>query len=228
MKPPLIAMDGPAGAGKSTTSREVARRLGLPYLDTGALYRAAAWYFTQHGINLKQPAAIQKHIEKCRMQFYAGEAGTHVWINGDEITSHLRSQELTMKVGPVCELPEVRKWLVDLQRRWASRGFGVMEGRDIGTVVLPKAELKIYLTAKPEIRAVRRARQLGIADDKATVEKLAGEITERDKRDAEREIAPMRPAKDAVELDTSTLSFEEQVARVIGIVGDKFGLKIYG
>jgi cytidylate kinase len=228
MKPPLIAIDGPAGAGKSTTAMEVARRLGLPYLDTGALYRAAAWCFVQAGVNLKQPAAVQKQIEKCRLHFHEGEAGTHVWMDDREITSHLRSQELTMKVGPVCELSEVRRWLVDLQRRWALRGFGVMEGRDIGTIVLPQAELKIFLTAKPEIRAERRARQLGIADDRAAVEKLAREIAERDKRDAERDIAPLRPARDAIEIDTSTLTFQEQVSKVVRLAGERFDFKIYG
>ncbi len=227
MKLPLIAIDGPAGVGKSTTAQEVARRLGLPYLDTGALYRAATYYFGKNNVNLKSITAVLKSIENCRLFFVEGEAGTHVWVQGEEITQHLRSQELTKRVGPVCELFEVRRWLVELQRRWAERGFGVVEGRDIGTVVFPNAGLKIYLTASSEIRAGRRSRDIGISADESALTELATEIVQRDKRDAERSEAPMKPAEDAVIIDTSDLAFNEQVQKVINLAGKRFDLKVY-
>ncbi|HHE46588.1 MAG TPA: (d)CMP kinase [Bacteroidetes bacterium] len=225
---PLIAIDGPAGAGKSSTAREVARRLGIPYLDTGALYRAVAWHFGRRNVNLKSTSSVVKGINECRLFFAEGEAGTHVWVQDEEVTRRLRSRELTTRVGPVCEIPEVREWLVELQRRWAQRGFGVIEGRDIGTVVLPGAALKLFLTARPAVRAERRGREIGIAEDKAALTELAAEIDRRDKRDAERSDAPMKPAEDAVILDTSDLSFNDQVQRVLNLAGERFGLKIYG
>ena len=234
MNPPLIAIDGPAGAGKSTTSRAVALRLGIPYLDTGAMYRAAAWYFVRDAVNLNSSSAVERHIANCRMMSAEGIAGTRIWIYEKtqrvtrEVTSELRSPELTKRVGPVCEHPDVRSWLVELQREWAERGFGVMEGRDIGTVVLPNAGLKIYLTAKPGIRAVRRGKELSIADDKEALARLADEIAERDRRDSLREHSPLKPAEDAVVLDTSDLTFNAQVNKIIDMAGERFGLKIYG
>ncbi|MDP8241284.1 MAG: (d)CMP kinase [Candidatus Hatepunaea meridiana] len=227
MKPPLIAIDGPAGAGKSTTSQAVARILGIPYLDTGALYRAAAWYFSKANVNIKMASAVNKQIDKCQLEFTEGVIGTRIWIDKNEITTQLRSQELTKRVGPVCELPAVREWLIGLQRVWAERGFGVIEGRDIGTVVLPRAGLKIYLTASPEVRAGRRAIELGINDDKQELTKLTNEIAQRDKRDSQRPESPMKPAKDAIILDTSELTFSEQVEKIVCLVGDRFNLKIY-
>ncbi len=234
MNPPLIAIDGPAGAGKSTTSRAVALKLGIPYLDTGAMYRAAAWYFVRDNINLNSSSAVERHIANCRMMPAEGIAGTRIWIYEKtqrvtrEVTSELRSPELTKRVGPVCEHPDVRSWLIGLQREWVERGFGVMEGRDIGTVVLPNAGLKIYLTAKPGIRAVRRGKELGIAGDKEALARLADEIAERDRRDSQREHSPLKPAEDAVVFDTSDLTFDAQVNEIINLTKERFDLKIYG
>lgn len=227
MKAPLIAIDGPAGAGKSSTSIAVAWKLGIPYLDTGALYRAVAWYFIRHGVNMRSPATLERQIEKSGLVFTGGANGTRVWVENREITAVLRSQELTMKVGSVCEIPTVREWLVRVQRDWARRGFGIMEGRDIGTVVLPNASLKVYITARPEVRAGRRGLELGI-DDGEALSRLADEIAERDRRDAQRDESPMKPAKDAVVLDTSDLSFDEQVGSIIDLAAERFNLRIYG
>jgi cytidylate kinase len=227
MKLPLIAIDGPAGSGKSSTSLAVSRILGIPYLDTGALYRAATWFFVKNGVNLRNVATFERQIQKCNIVFTDGEQGTRVWVEGSEVTDKLRSPDLTSKVGQVCEIHEVREWLVSLQHNWAKRGFGIMEGRDIGTVVLPDAGLKIYITARPELRAKRRAKDFGIINDEEAVTRLTVEIAQRDKRDAERSEAPMKPAEDAVILDTSDLSFEEQMQRVIILAGERFGYKEY-
>ncbi|NQU06060.1 MAG: (d)CMP kinase, partial [Calditrichaeota bacterium] len=199
----------------------------LPYLDTGALYRAATWFFAKNGVNLRNVAAFERQIQKCDLIFTEGDKGTRIWVEGSEITDELRSPDLTKKVGQVCVIPEVREWLVRLQRNWALRGFGIMEGRDIGTVVLPDAELKIYITAHPELRAKRRAKDFGIADDTEAVARLTEEIAQRDKQDAERSEAPMKPADDAVILDTSDMSFEDQVRRVIVLAKERFGIKVY-
>ena len=234
MNLPLIAIDGPAGAGKSTTSRSVALKLGIPYLDTGAMYRAAAWYFVRDAVNLNSSSAVERHIANCRMMSAEGIAGTRIWIYEKtqrvtrEVSSELRSPELTKRIGPVCEHPDVRSWLVELQREWAECGFGVMEGRDIGTVVLPDAGLKIYLTARPEIRAVRRGKELGIDGDPEPLAKLTNEIAERDSRDSQREHSPLKPAEDAVIIDTSNLTFDAQVNEIINLAGERFDLKIYG
>lgn len=228
MKYPLIAIDGPAGSGKSSTSLAVSRILGLPYLDTGALYRAATWFFVKNGVNLRNIATFERQIQKCNMVFAEGEQGTRVWVEGSEVTDKLRSPDLTGKVGQVCEIHEVRKWLVLLQRNWAKRGFGIIEGRDIGTVVLPEAGLKLYITARPELRAKRRAKDFGVSDNAEAVVRLTKEIAQRDKRDAERSESPMKPAEDAVLLDTSDLSFNEQVRKVIDLADKRFGFKVYG
>lgn len=227
MNSPLIAIDGPAGTGKSTTSQAVARRLGLPYLDTGALYRAAAYAVIKKGISTGDSEIVAKTVLTTDFIFVQGEHGTHIQLDGTDVTSQLRTAKITRIVSEVCEVHKVRIHLVDLQRKWAARGFGVMEGRDIGTVVLPNAGLKIFLTARPEIRALRRAKDLGILEDPAAISKLTKELAERDRRDAEREDSPLKQAKDAILLDTSDLTFEEQVNRIVRIAADRFAIKVY-
>ena len=227
MRPPLIAIDGPAGAGKSSTSRTVALRLGVPYLDTGAMYRAATWSVIKNNVNIKVRREIERLINNYKMTMIEGEHGLRIWVDHREVTSDLRSQELTNMIGPVCEIPEVRYWLVSLQRRWAERGFGVMEGRDIGTVVLPGAGLKIFLTATPEERARRRAKDIGIDLDSDALLKLADEIAERDLRDSTRQDSPLKPAKDAITINTSDLTFNAQVEKIIDLAANRFDLKIY-
>jgi len=225
---PLIAIDGPAGVGKSTTSRAVAARLGVPYLDTGALYRAIAWTANQRGIDPRNHAGMARLTENIKLNFTEGETGTRVWVDGKEVTGELRTPTVTKTVTPICEIHSVRERLVELQRRWASRGFGIMEGRDIGTVVLPRAPLKIFLTAKPEVRAVRRSLDLGIVDDKEALSRLAGELAERDRRDSQRSNSPLRQASDAVVIDNTDLSFNQQVNRILSLAVERFSLKLYG
>ncbi len=224
----FIAIDGPAGVGKSTTTRAVAKRLGMPCLDTGALYRAAAWIAIHKDVDLANHQVVARVVENAKLIFFGAESETRIWIDGCEITEDLRKPEITKVVSTVCEIPAVREHLVKLQREWAHRGFGVMEGRDIGTVVLPEAPLKIYMTARPEMRAQRRAKEEGIQDDPKALEKLTKQLKERDRRDTERDDSPLRQAKDAVLIDNSDLTFDEQVTTIIRMASEKFGTTLYG
>ena len=228
MIPQFIAIDGPAGVGKSTTARAVAKRLGLPYLDTGALYRAASWIAKRRDIDLNNHQVVTRAVENARIVFLEGESATRVWIDGQEITNSLRTPEINQAVSSVCEIPAVRQHLVKLQREWAERGFGIMEGRDIGTVVLPNAGLKLYMTARPEIRAQRRGKEEGISDDPKALAKLAEELRVRDKRDMKRDDSPLRRARNAVLIDNSDITFDEQVTMIIRLASERFGAKLYG
>jgi len=224
---PLIALDGPAGAGKSTTTRQVAWRLGIPYLDTGALYRAAAWAALKAKVDLKDPAAIWRCVEKANITFAQAPGGIRTWVDGTDVTNAIRLPDVNSAVTPVCEVSEVRRRLVAMQRDWAARGFGIMEGRDIGTVVIPHAGLKIYFWARPEVRAIRRATEMGIDGDPAAISKLAAEITERDRRDSTRSDSPMKQADDAIILDSSDMAFNDQVDMIIHLAAERFGLGLY-
>ncbi|MBM3329561.1 MAG: (d)CMP kinase [Calditrichaeota bacterium] len=227
MSKPLIAIDGPAGVGKSSTARQVAWRLGLPYLDTGALYRAAAWAVIKAGVEVSQSTAVEKAVDKAEISFAQTSGGIRVWVDGVDVTTDIRSPVVNRVVSPVCEIPGVRGKLVALQRRWAARGFGVMEGRDIGTVVLPKAGLKIFMTARPEIRAIRRGRELGIEHDSEALTALTKELAERDKRDAERPHSPLAKASDALLIDNSEMTFEDQVDCILRLASERFGSRLY-
>ncbi len=223
---PLIAIDGPAGVGKTTTARGVANRLGIPYLDTGAMYRAAACLVLRSGVSPRDAGAVSRLLERTKLTCVSGAKGIHVWLNDVEVTEELRSSNVTRAVGEVCEIPEARRHLVELQRRWAARGFGIIEGRDIGTVVLPQAGLKVFLTAKPEVRALRRSRDLGITDDSEALTRLTRELAERDRRDRERADSPLRQAQDAVRIDTSEMTLPEQVDCLVRLAAERFGLSL--
>ena len=228
MKPPLIAIDGPAGAGKSSTARALAAKIGVPYLDTGALYRAATYAVIKSGISLDDSQAITHLVHNTEFRFIQSSSGTRIWVDGEEVTEKLRSPQVAKSISSVCEISEVRTNLVAMQRSWAKRHFGVMEGRDIGTVVLPDAGLKIYMIARPEIRAMRRGKELGIADNPTALSKLAKELAERDRRDMERHDSPLRQADDAVPLDTSDMTFDEQVDFIVRLAAERFEIKMYG
>jgi CMP/dCMP kinase len=196
----LIAIDGPAGAGKSTVARAVARALGFTFLDTGAMYRAAALAALRGG----DPAGVQVR------------AGERVLLGDEDVTDVIRSPEVTGKVSEVSADPAVRAALVACQRRLIAGGDHVAEGRDIGTVVAPDAELKIFLTATPEERARRRAVQLGADAAQILVEQAI-----RDQSDSAREHAPLRPADDAVHLDTTGLTLDEVVSRIVALAAER-------
>ena len=212
----VVAIDGPAGAGKSTVAKLVAQELHLVYIDTGAMYRAVAWkvLYQKKGVTT---AAIEEVAKDIDVRLYYKGGRTRVFVDGKEVTDEIRTPEISHIVSKVASLALVREKMVELQRKMAESGSVLMDGRDIGTNVLPNASVKIYLTASIEERAKRRARELlekGHAVSEADVEK---EIAARDKADMEREISPLRQADDAVLLDTTGLSIKEVVSRILSL-----------
>lgn len=212
----VVAIDGPAGAGKSTVAKLVAQELHLVYIDTGAMYRAVAWkvLYQKKGVTT---AAIEEVAKDIDVRLYYEGGRTRVFVDGKEVTDEIRTPEVSHIVSKVASLALVREKMVELQRKMAESGSVLMDGRDIGTNVLPNASVKIYLTASIEERAKRRARELlekGHAVSEADVEK---EIAARDKADMEREISPLRQADDAVLLDTTGLSIKEVVSRILSL-----------
>ena len=212
----VVAIDGPAGAGKSTVAKLVAQELHLVYIDTGAMYRAVAWkvLYQKKGVTT---AAIEEVAKDIDVRLYYEGGRTRVFADGKEVTDEIRTPEVSHIVSKVASLALVREKMVELQRKMAESGSVLMDGRDIGTNVLPNASVKIYLTASIEERAKRRAKELlekGHAVSEADVEK---EIAARDKADMEREISPFRQADDAVLLDTTGLSIKEVVSRILSL-----------
>jgi cytidylate kinase len=208
----VIAIDGPAGAGKSTAAKALAEYLGLPHFDTGAVYRAVAYAMLEAGRDPEDPSAAEQTASSLVVELTQGG----VMLDGDPPGPHLRTREVAIAASKVSVHPGVRKILVAKQRAALEQTGGVAEGRDIGTVVAPDARLKIFLTASPRARAQRRAQELPGAD----VEQLTVEIAERDQRDANRAISPLRPAADAVTLDTSDLNAGQVLDRLIELAGE--------
>jgi cytidylate kinase len=219
--PLVITIDGPAGAGKSTVAEKLAARLGLMYVDSGATYRAVALKVLDAGVDPHDETAVAKLIGAADVEVTAGDGEPRVLVDGDDVTARLRTPEVTLAAAQVSRLPEVRAKLIELQRAFA-RGRGVvMEGRDIGTVVFPQAQLKIFLKADVEERARRRLKQDSRDGHKATLEKTAYEIGRRDQLDAERKISPLVPASDAVEIDSTLLLADQVVERIIALARNR-------
>ena len=215
IEPLVITIDGPAGAGKSTVAQKVAARLGLIYVDSGATYRAAALKVLESGIDPQDELAVAKLISATGVQVTTKDGEPRVLIDGNDVTVRLRTPEVTLAAAQVSRLLEVRTKLIEIQRAFA-RGRGVvMEGRDIGTVVFPQAQLKIFLKADVEERARRRLKQDTRESREATLEKTAYEIGRRDQLDAERKISPLMPAADAVEIDSTHLQADEVVEQIL-------------
>ncbi len=212
--PLVIAIDGPAGAGKSAAARLLAQRLGLPYVDTGAMYRAVALLAWEEGIALPPDETAKARLLLLARHLPVRFAGTpenpKVFLGARDVTSALRREEVSRAASVVSAVPEVREELVKLQRALGRHG-AVVEGRDIGTVVFPNAQVKFFLTARPEVRAQRRRDELAKQGQSADLDAIIGEIRERDLRDSTRAVAPLRPAPDAVVVDTSDLTLEEVV-----------------
>jgi len=211
----VIAIDGPAASGKSTTARLVARRLGYLHIDTGAMYRAVTLRVLEEKIPLEDADRIGALAEKTQMRLEKGENGVRVFVDGREVTEQVRSAQVTRSVSVVSSYQRVRNVLVREQRNMADGGGVVLEGRDIGTVVLPNADLKIFMIANVPERVKRRQKDLKVAGvdiDSAALEK---EIIERDRLDSTRKASPLRKASDAIEVDTSGMSIEEQVESVV-------------
>lgn len=225
MNKPIIAIDGPAGAGKSTVAKAVAERLGYLYIDTGAMYRAVAYKCLQAGIPISDAKAVVALGMRTEISLANIDGELHVYADGEDVTQAIRSPQVTRASSPISAIPGVRKRLVELQRNMAAAGGVVMEGRDIGTVVFPNAEIKIFLTASAEERARRRVRQMEESGLKADPDKIAAEMRERDLRDSTRTDAPLSMAPDAVLLDTDGLSVDQVVDAIVAIHNQKLAAR---
>ncbi|MCQ2559308.1 MAG: (d)CMP kinase [Clostridia bacterium] len=213
-----IAIDGPAGAGKSTIARLLAKELHFWYLDTGAMYRAVTWAALQQGLDLTEPAALVDLIQNNRLELQAEFQKTKVFWNQTEITEAIRTPEVSQKVSLVAQIPEVRRLLVEQQQHLAATQNTVMEGRDIGTRVLPQAVCKFFLTASPQVRAQRRAEELKQKGFQVDLDHLIKEIQDRDYLDSHRADSPLQPAQNAIQIDCSHL----QIAEVLALMLKKF------
>ena len=219
MKNISIAIDGPSGAGKSTLARAIAAELGCLYVDTGAIYRTIGYYALTHGIDPKDSAAVTKSLPNVQVELTYGEDGLqHMLLNGQDVTKEIRLPEVSLCASAVSAHPEVRAFLLDMQRQLARTHSVIMDGRDIGTVVLPEADVKVYLTASAQARARRRCAELEQRGTPEPFEKVLGEIEERDWNDTHRDVAPLRQAEDAVLLDTTELTFQESKAALLHII----------
>ncbi len=217
----IVAIDGPAGAGKSSCAKRVAKSLGFAFLDTGAMYRAATWWALHQGIPLDDPDALAESTQGMELEISETESGQRVLVNDHDVTQVIRTPEVTRVIYKLDQNSAVRRHLVELQRRFGERAPTVAEGRDIGTVVFPKARCKIYLDASIEARAQRRALELeakGMTVDRA---QLAAEIHERDEQSKNRLDSPLRRAEDAVLVDTTRMTQDEVVAEIVRLARER-------
>ncbi|BAZ82818.1 MAG: bifunctional pantoate--beta-alanine ligase/(d)CMP kinase [Sphaerospermopsis kisseleviana] len=225
LRQPIIAIDGPAGAGKSTVARQVANQLGLIYLDTGAMYRAITWLVLENGIDIDDECSIAELANQCKIELTPSQNiqfPVQVWINGIDVTQEIRSIEVTSKVSAIAAQNTVRKALVQQQQSWGKKGGLVAEGRDIGTHVFPDAEVKIFLTASVSERARRRQQDFTKqGQPEVSLEQLERDIAERDYKDSTRKISPLRKAADAVEVQTDGLTPGEVAARIVNYYQDR-------
>ena len=220
-----IAIDGPAGAGKSTIARRLAKELGFYYVDTGAIYRTVAYFMDLLGISPKDVDGVERYIDELTVSIeYDEEGAQHMIMNGMDVTNDIRTQDISQKASLVSAHSVVREVLLDMQRDVAKKHNVIMDGRDIGTVVLPKANVKIFLTADAEIRAKRRYEELIAKGEKANLPQILKEVQQRGHQDMNRAIAPLKQAKDAVKVDTSNLDIEGVVEAIKIIVKEKIGL----
>lgn len=216
----IVAIDGPAGTGKSTVSRQVAQKSGLIYVDTGAIYRALALDALQNQISLDDEEALFELAKKARIKFEAINQEQHTFVDGSDVTKLIRTEEISQGSSKVGRFPKVRQALLNLQRSLAlsSASGAVLEGRDIGTVVFPDAQLKIFLTASAQERANRRVNQLKRQGQLVSYDDVLKEIKERDERDSNREVAPLKPASDAIIIDTTMRSQEDVINNILQLI----------
>ena len=216
-----IAIDGPAGAGKSTIAKILAKELELIYVDTGALYRTIGYYVTSRGIDTADSEAVVAALSGLKVELKYVDGVQRVFANGEDVSDLIRTPAISMAASAVSAIPAVRAYLLDTQRGIAAGQSVVMDGRDIGTVILPDAKVKIYLSASPESRAQRRFDELQAKGDPATYEEVLADMIKRDYDDMHREIAPLKQAEDAIPVDTSGETLEQSVAKIKDIVYKK-------
>jgi len=220
-----VAIDGPAGAGKSTIAKALAKELGFHYVDTGAIYRTVAYFLDLLGISPKDVDGVERYIDELTVEIEYDEEGLqHMLMNGMDVTGEIRTQDISQKASLVSAHGVVREMLLDMQRDLAKKYNVIMDGRDIGTVVLPKANVKIFLTADPQVRARRRCDELIAKGQKADYDRVLKEIQQRDYQDTHREIAPLKMARDSIKVDTSQLDIDGVLAKIKSIIQEKIGL----
>ena len=220
-----IAIDGPAGAGKSTIAKRLAKELGYQYVDTGAIYRTVAYFLDLWGVSPKDIDGVTRYIDELTIGIEYDEDGVqHMIMNGMDVTDDIRTQDISQKASLVSAHAIVRDVLLDMQRDVAKQYNVIMDGRDIGTVVLPKANVKIFLTASAEVRAKRRTEELTAKGQKANYNQILKEIQQRDYQDTHREVAPLKLARDSIKVDTSEMDADQVVAEIKTIVGKKIPL----
>lgn len=218
-----VAIDGPVGAGKSSVARECAKRLGIIYVDTGALYRSCALFCVRNNVDISpenEQAVSELLNSKLDLSIKLEDGTQHVIVNGEDVSDEIRTLEISKAASAVSALPSVRAFLLGMQRDIASKNSVIMDGRDIGTVILPNADIKIYITAKPEIRAKRRYDELVAKGSDVTLGEVLIEVNRRDFNDMNRKEAPLKQAPDAILLDTSDLDFEQTVCGVVSLIRD--------
>lgn len=215
------AIDGPVGAGKSSIARTAAKRLGFIYVDTGALYRAVGLYCRRSGADMSSAEDIASRLTEIKPEIRLCDGVQHIYLNGEDVSEEIRLPEISMAASAVSAVPEVRAALLDMQRAVAAQNNVIMDGRDIGTVVLPDAQVKIFLTASPEIRAKRRYDELCAKGVRTTFEEVLADLNKRDFDDSHRAVAPLKQAEDAVLADTSGLDFEQSCELVCSIIKEK-------
>jgi len=221
MKKLTIAIDGPAGAGKSTVAQIVAQRLKYTYIDTGAMYRAVAWVILERGINPNDISTVIQTAQQMKLRLSYTDNQTAVYVEGEDITQYIRTPEVTGLVSVVAQIPEVRSAMTAIQQEMGREGGVVMDGRDIGTHVLPEADIKIFLTASIEERAKRRWLELKDKGYNIEIEQLRADIHSRDEMDCSRDIAPLIQAADAILMDTTALSIEGAVQQILAVCEEK-------
>lgn len=215
----VIAIDGYSGCGKSSTAKVVAKALGLKYIDSGATYRATALYFKRENVRIQNPQEVAAALERIKIDIkFNPDANRHeCWLNGENVEDRIRHMDITERVSEVSAIPAVRAAMIRIQRQMANAHGVVMDGRDIGTVVFPDADLKIFMTADLDVRAARRMKELSEKGIDANFESVKKNLAKRDRMDSERKISPLKKAGDAIEIDTSTLSFEEQTQKIVDL-----------
>lgn len=214
----IITIDGPAGTGKTTIARRVAEKLGYAYFDTGAMYRAVTVLIKQKGINLQDQITLQSLLEKVNFEIQSVKGEKRYFIEGNDVTEVIRTPDVTRQVSEVSALPPVRKALVSIQRKFGEKKNSVFEGRDMGTVVFPSADVKIFLTARPAVRAERRYLELKGKHQDLKETEVLNEILQRDQLDSNREISPLKQADDAALIDTSDLTVDQVVEQILALI----------